>query len=511
NFLVQYSARLDIMVIENFSDYTESHIKPYLADLLEQGKISRYFLFEENIGANVLETILTQDREKLLTHEYFMSTDGDLTVQDPGWLDEQISILANPEVAVSGVRLDTSNLPPDDKFPGANTWIPPAIEVAGKNYLDSPTGWHLTLFKPGLFFAALNYILQSEKGTLIDIDVRIVLEALGFKWVSTKKARAYHLTWDAYNNPDHPYAKWKLSKTPEELWRHKRYCGYTLYDQAHETRGERLRPKATTAPQNAPLSGDAKIPCYVLTFFDHETVIKSLNFLVQYSARLDIMVIENFSDYTESHIKPYLADLLKQGKISRYFLFEENIGMNAMETVIAHDREKLAEHEYFMITDGDLTVQDPGWLDEQISILANPEVAVSGVRLDMTNLPSSDKYPDAPQWVPPAIEVAGKNYLEGKTGWSLALFKTGIFFLVLDLIKAKKGQLSDANSFHILEKHLGLKWVKTKKAQAYHLTWDVYADPDHPYAKWKLAHTYHEIWHHSRYCDYALFDKDNLP
>lgn len=253
---------------------------------------------------------------------------------------------------------------------------------------------------------------------------------------------------------------------------------------------------------------NSKIPCYILVFFDYETTKKSLDFFTQYSDRLDIRIVENHSDFTESHIKPYIMSLLEQETISNYYLFDENIGFNAIEKVMVQDSEYLNEHEYFMITDGDLTSKDSDWLDEQINILKNnPEVIVSGVKLDMSNLPSEDKYPGANNWVPPAKEIEGKNYLDGQTGWVLTMLKTDYFFLILRLIKQSGEQLSD---FRVYKYALTInkKWVRTKKTEAYHLTWDTYSQLDHPYTKWKTSHTYTEIWDHKKYCGYNLFTKN---
>lgn len=250
-----------------------------------------------------------------------------------------------------------------------------------------------------------------------------------------------------------------------------------------------------------------KIPCYVLVFFDDEVAKKSLDFLTKYSDRLDIRVIENYSENTETKFKPYITDLLEKRKISKYYLFDENIGFNAIEKVVEAESEYLQKHEYFMITDGDLTSNDNNWIDEQIDILKkNPEVIISGVKLDMSNLPSLDKYPDADRWVPPARQLEGKNYLDGQTGWVLTLLKTDYFFLIKRLMKRDQQQLSDGRIFRYTS-YIDKKWVRTKETQAYHLTWDTYSQLDHPYTIWKTAQTYDSVWSHKKYCKYTLIEK----
>lgn len=253
-----------------------------------------------------------------------------------------------------------------------------------------------------------------------------------------------------------------------------------------------------------------KIPCYVLVFFDYETTKKSLDFYTKYSDRLDIRVVENHSDYTEGHIKPYIMDLLKQEKISNYYLFDENIGFNAIEKVMIQDAEYLNDFKYFMITDGDLVSETNGWIDEQIEILEqNQEVVVSGARLNMSNLPSEKDYPGASQWVQPSINIEGKNYFLNPTGWLFALIKTDYFFLMLRVLKRAGMPLSDGY-INRCAKEINKLWVRTKKTEAYHLTWDTYSQLDHPYTKWKNSLTYSEIWEHKKYCDFALFNKNNI-
>lgn len=245
-----------------------------------------------------------------------------------------------------------------------------------------------------------------------------------------------------------------------------------------------------------------KIPCYVLVFFDFETTRKSLEFLTKYNDRLDIRVVENNSENTENFFRPYISKLLDDGEISKYYLFNENIGFNAMEKIIINDSEYINQHKYFIITDGDLTSKDENWIDEQINILENnKEVVVSGVKLDMTNLPSEKLYPNAKNWVPPAKEISGKNYLDGNTGWVLTMLKTDYFFLIMRMIRNSGTHISDfrVNQFVTL---LNKKWVRTKNSEAYHLTWDVYSQIEHPYTKWKMAHTYKEIWEHDKTCDF---------
>ena len=190
-------------------------------------------------------------------------------------------------------------------------------------------------------------------------------------------------------------------------------------------------------------STDKKIPCYVLIYFDYETTKKSLDFLVRYSSRLDIMVIENYNEYTHKQIRPYVADLLNQGKIIKYFLFDENIGFNAVEAVMKHEREELLEkHDYFILTDGDFTTHDALWMNERLSLMENPKLISSDIHPGMANLKST--------------EASKNNYLDGQTGWTFTILETKNFFSMLDKAKSQEIKLSDEKVYQIA-KHFNLK------------------------------------------------------
>lgn len=252
---------------------------------------------------------------------------------------------------------------------------------------------------------------------------------------------------------------------------------------------------------------NVKIPCFVLTFFDYDVIKKSFDFLTRFNDRLDIHVVENHSDFTESHIKPYLLDLVEQGKISSYYLFDENIGVNAMEIVTRVNASYINDYDYFMITDGDLISENEDWLDELVEIIENnSEVCAVGMELDMSNRPSENIYPESKYGVQKAKKVEGKNYSEVPTGWRLSLYRTQDFLIILELILKAGEKLVDYKMFKYCTL-LGKKWARTKKSLAYHLTWDSYSNLEHPYTKWKSKLTHQELWEHERYCNYTLFKK----
>lgn len=252
-----------------------------------------------------------------------------------------------------------------------------------------------------------------------------------------------------------------------------------------------------------------KIPCFLIAFFEYENIKKSLDFITKYTDRLDIHVIENYSENTEGQIKPYILDLIGEGKIKNYYLFDENIGANAIEVILRSNWSYLNNYEYFMITDGDLIIkQDKKYLDELTKIMdENPEVFAAGAEMSLENLPSEDKYPDAKTWVPKAHKVKDKNYAEGPTGSWFLLYRTKEFIeILLEILNANESLLDSVVYQHCMKR--GMKWARTINNKAYHLTWDSYSDENNPYTKWKGSKTFNEIWQHNKYCGFTLINND---
>jgi hypothetical protein len=194
-----------------------------------------------------------------------------------------------------------------------------------------------------------------------------------------------------------------------------------------------------------------RIPCYVLVFHDAPTIAASLDWLAAWRDRLELIVLENPSEATGTAIRPDVEARLARGDVARYLLFDENISNNAFEVALAIDRGRWRDAPYVLLTDGDLVGGD-GWLDEQVALLdRRPEVFACGIRLDMDNLPLA-RFPDAGGWVPP-LRAVHDDHEEG-------------------------------------------------------LTWDLYAQPDHPYTLMKTGRTLREHWHHTRYCGLTEISRD---
>lgn len=245
-----------------------------------------------------------------------------------------------------------------------------------------------------------------------------------------------------------------------------------------------------------------KIPCYVLIFDQVEIIQKSLNFLGKYADKLDIIVIENPSDNTPK-IKRFVNKLGKDGLVKRYYLMDNNVTGRAMKLVLDKERFLILQHNYVILTDGDLTVEDTHWLQEQKKIMSrNRDVFACGVSLDMSNLPLST-FPHANDWIPADMSTQ-KNYYEAFTGTHLLMLRSKDLFACTDWL-AENSLASVDGTFHkYCYEEAGKKWARTKKAKAYHLTWDLYADKNHPYTKFKLSKSVQETWYHDHASSFKL-------
>jgi hypothetical protein len=240
------------------------------------------------------------------------------------------------------------------------------------------------------------------------------------------------------------------------------------------------------------------IPCYVLVFHDAPTVRTSLDWLTGFADRLELVVVENPSEHTDAEIRPYVESLLAQGAIARYLLLDDNISNNAFEVALEHERARWEGAGHVLLTDGDLVADDAGWLDEQLAILRHPEVFACGIRLSMDNLPV-EAFPEAVGWVPPPRAEHG-DWVEGLTGLHLVLLGAADLAAYGRYRAANRLRFVDSTMHHFAYRVLDRRWARTKYAAARHLTWDLYADPEHPYTRFKTGKSLREHWHHTRYC-----------
>jgi hypothetical protein len=199
-------------------------------------------------------------------------------------------------------------------------------------------------------------------------------------------------------------------------------------------------------------------------------------------------------------------DLLGKKKIWKYYLFNENISNNAFAETLEHARRTYLNYETFpftIVTDGDLTVSDSGWLDEQMNILKrNPDVFVVGSTLDMANLPLKTM-PESKNWIPP-VRAIHPDYLETWTGLWLLTFRTIDLREYLEYRSNTGGKFLDSN-LHAFCNAKHMKWARTKRSKSIHLTWSLYHDLSHPYTIMKVKNA-GTIWNHNRTCGYQLFE-----
>ncbi|HSX29869.1 MAG TPA: hypothetical protein VLE73_04905 [Candidatus Saccharimonadales bacterium] len=247
-----------------------------------------------------------------------------------------------------------------------------------------------------------------------------------------------------------------------------------------------------------------KILCYVLVFDQVDIIKKCLTFLSKYSDRLDLIVLENPSKNTPV-IKNIVENMGKQGHVKRYYLFDENITGIAMMTVLNKEQALVKKSAYTIISDGDLVSSDADWLDEEVGILKhNPDVLACGISLDMSNLPLKT-YPESTGWIPPDISEK-PDYYEAVTGGHLLMLRGRDFSDYIDWKNSSGADHIDSIMHKYCYETKHKKWARTKKSKAYHLTWDLYADKNHPYTKFRSKKTFKETWHHTQTATYTVTD-----
>jgi hypothetical protein len=250
----------------------------------------------------------------------------------------------------------------------------------------------------------------------------------------------------------------------------------------------------------------AKIPTFVLIYHDPPTIRASLDWLTSFRDRLDLIVLENPSESTEGEIRPYIEGLLARGHVTDYYLFDENISNNAFEVALRADQDRWRAAPYVMITDGDLVGPEAGWLEEEIDVLVRHEDAYAcGLSLHMDNLPVAE-FPEAVHWVPSPRAIHDDHH-EGLTGVHLLLMRSEGLAGFLDHQRSKALPFRDSVMHKYAYEELGQRWTRTKDSLARHLTWDLYAQPDHPYREMKTSKSLDEHWRHDRYCGFTAVGK----
>jgi hypothetical protein len=247
-----------------------------------------------------------------------------------------------------------------------------------------------------------------------------------------------------------------------------------------------------------------KIPCFIFIFNNYKEIIKSIDCFVGRSDALDIFIVENRSIYTDECIKPYVMEKIKDNTIKKYYLFNENITNNALEVALIMELRNWLKHEYIIITDGDLFIDNKDWLSEQVNILKkNPNVFACGISLDTKNLPLS--IPGAENWIGKPFSI-NDCYIDTHTGvWSLML-KSKNFKLWLKHMLINNLKIEDSKIVKFATK-INKRWAATKNSKAIHLTWDVYEDKSNPYLNNKINLKFN-IWDHNKISELEVYTID---
>jgi hypothetical protein len=94
------------------------------------------------------------------------------------------------------------------------------------------------------------------------------------------------------------------------------------------------------------------------------------------------------------------------------------------------------------------------------------------------------------------------------TGIHLVLYRAAGMTGLLNYQRRNRLRFVDSMMHRYAYDQLGQRWARTKVATARHLTWDLYAQPDHPYARMKASKTLDEHWRHERYCGFTALGHD---
>ena len=249
-----------------------------------------------------------------------------------------------------------------------------------------------------------------------------------------------------------------------------------------------------------------KILILTVVYFNTSIIKKHIDFLTTVSGRADIIVLENPSEST-TDIKEYCLDLVKKSIIKQYCLFEENIcGGVFKEIYINID---LINYDYIMVTDGDLTISTTGdWLSEQIKIVDKySDTFVCAVDLSLDNLPINE-YPGCEGWYPKSYNILN-DCSEGDTGVYLLLFKKDRFISLMNYIHKNNKIFIDA-TLHKYCRENNLKWRRTKRSKAYHHTWDLYTQVNHPYTIMKNEKNNNDLWNVTKRSNYKSYELDSF-
>lgn len=204
----------------------------------------------------------------------------------------------------------------------------------------------------------------------------------------------------------------------------------------------------------------------------------------------DFFVIENRSENSEA-----IEEYFSTKNLAGYIQFNENIANSAVSIFVKDYWDYICQYQYVTITDGDLYVHNvDASFREILYAFHNPEVAVSSSDLWQGNNHENPTRLSLKEYLIDSYNNTRQfDSIEGNTGGFLITIQNKHLFLIQNML------FVDSYLSHKVNKS-GLRWYKTNKNLAYHLTWDLYIE-GHPYYEWKKQ-VYNTIWFEEKFSEY---------
>jgi hypothetical protein len=251
-----------------------------------------------------------------------------------------------------------------------------------------------------------------------------------------------------------------------------------------------------------------RIPCFVLCFFDFPAIEKSLNFFSKFNDKLELVIVENPSKYTDT-IKPFILNLLKEGKIDYYYLMNENIGLNAIEMLLKKNTIDWMNKPYIINAEGDLASNSMTWIEEEKNVLDKyPNVLACGMGVDLESFKKID--PRGAYWYPAPHADRGDYYWGLTGGGHAVMWRNKDMIDFLQYMDSVKGKYVDNYMHPFVEAVKRKEWGRTKYSLMEHYSWNYQLIDNHEYHEIKKTIPWVELFHHDRYCEYTLFQKGGL-
>jgi hypothetical protein len=205
------------------------------------------------------------------------------------------------------------------------------------------------------------------------------------------------------------------------------------------------------------------LPCLVLTHGRDAVNRESLDAILACDPRLQIHIVHNPSVLEDGSFISYARELVAEGRILSVTMFDKNISNNAILLLLL-DNPELFDHDYLILTDGDVA-PPPDLVVEQIAILSShPEVMACGLRMD------ASRWSDALDVKADLLErynstrFETEDYVDTGTGLWMSMFRAAELRELLQILMANDIRLTDANLKLLGATVLEKKWVATKKS-----------------------------------------------